>query len=607
MKSIRRILRYTYPFWPSATINIISNILYSILSVASIAMLAPFLQILFKLTTITHTKPVWGWSVTTMYDYVSFYFGGLVEHDSTKALTILCVAAGFLFLLKNIAGYTAAYAVATLRHGVVRDMRNRMYKKILELPIGFFTNESKGNIINRITNDVQEIEWSILQFLEALFKNPILIIAYMFVMVSISLKLTLFVLILLPVTGAVIGYLGKSLRKQSHVNKTLLGHILSTVDETIMGQRVVKGFNAVGFLYEQFKKLNLTLFRSSVRIQRRRDLASPLSEVLGIAAVLLVLWYGGRLVLHGEGGIPAPLFIVYIAAFSQILSPAKALSDAWYSIQKGIASFERVEEILNAPFVIENAKDAISINTFSKEIVYKNVQFTYTGNKQILNNVNLTIAKGATIAVVGPSGAGKSTLADLLPRFYDVTGGSISVDGTDIRQLKMHDLRGLIGIVTQDPILFNDTVYNNIVFGMEGATHEQVEEAARIANAHTFITQLENGYDTIIGDRGGRLSGGQRQRLTIARAVLRNTPILILDEATSSLDTESERLVQDAITRLMQNRTSIVIAHRLSTVQSADMIVVLQEGSIMETGTHSQLMDKDGIYKRLTEMQGLLS
>jgi subfamily B ATP-binding cassette protein MsbA len=481
-------------------------------------------------------------------------------------------------------------------------MRNDIYYKLLILPLSFYSGHKKGDIIARITTDVQEVENSIMNYLEMVIRDPVTILAYFLTLFMISPQLTLFVILILPVTGYIIGRIGRRLRKESKIGQERFAGLLAVIEETISGLRIIKGFTAIGFSNDRFIRLNDRYAHILLGIYRRRDLSSPLSEFLSSVVIIVVLWFGGRLVLSNDPSISAAMFITYIVIFSQIIPPAKTFAAGFYSIQKGLASAERIFEILDAEEVIVEKPDAKPLSAFSGSIVYEDVFFRYQKDF-VLQKINCTIEKGKIIALVGQSGGGKSTMADLLPRFYDVTQGRITIDGTDLREFRINDLRGLMGIVTQEPILFNDTVFNNISFGKEDIRQEDVERAAKVANAHEFIMKMEGGYQANIGDRGSKLSGGQRQRISIARAVLKNPPILILDEATSSLDTESERLVQDALAKVMTNRTSVVIAHRLSTIIHADEILVLQDGLIVERGTHSELLGKKGAYKRLYEMQ----
>jgi subfamily B ATP-binding cassette protein MsbA len=489
-----------------------------------------------------------------------------------------------------------------LRNGVVQDIRNQIYRKILELPLGFFSEERKGDIIARMTGDVQEIDNSIMSSLEMLLKDPLIIIISLSFMIYMSPSLTLFVFLLLPVVGYLIGKVGKSLKKPSMRGQNKMGELLSTIEESLSGLRIIKAFNAENKIKEHFSKQNTEYYHIMNSLMWRRYLAHPMSEFLGTAVIVIILWYGGNLVLRNDGSLNPAEFITYLAFFYTIINPAKSFTTAIYSIQKGLASMERIDKVMLAKNNIIDKENPKSVKVFTNEIQYKDVTFRYQED-DVLKKVNLTIPIGKTVALVGQSGSGKSTFVDLLPRFYDVSEGQILVDGIDIRDYRIADLRGLMGNVNQDPILFNDTFFNNISFGVENATMEQVENAAKVANAHDFIISTSEGYHSNIGDRGGKLSGGQRQRVSIARAVLKNPPILILDEATSALDTESEKLVQEALENLMKNRTSIVIAHRLSTIKNADLICVFHEGEIVERGNHDELLALDGIYKKLYGMQ----
>jgi subfamily B ATP-binding cassette protein MsbA len=498
------------------------------------------------------------------------------------------------------------YFLAAVRIGAVERIRNDSYQKLTILPLSYYTGQKKGDIIARITTDVQEVDYSIMTYLEMIVRDPVTILTYFITLFVMSPKLTLFVIILLPITGYIIAQIGRTLRRESRIGQAKFAGLLSVIEETISGLRIIKAFTAIDFSNIRFRKLNSDYSRLLLKITRTRDLSSPLSEFMSSVVIIIVLWFGGRLVLGDNPTISAAIFITYIVIFSQIIPPAKTFASGYYSMQKGIASAERIFEILDAEEVIEEKPNAINIKTFNEGIEYKNVFFRYQ-NEFVLKNINCRIDKGKIIALVGQSGGGKSTFADLLPRFYDTTEGEILIDGKSIKDYRINDVRGLTGIVTQEPILFNDTVFNNISFGKEDATLEDVVNAARVANAHEFIEKMEQGYQSNIGDRGTKLSGGQRQRLSIARAVLRNPPILILDEATSSLDTESERLVQDALAKVMSNRTSIVIAHRLSTIIYADEIFVLQNGEIVERGTHPELLSKKGVYKKLYDLQAFES
>ena len=603
MKKLRKIFRYVIPYWGYASLNILFNILSAIFSLVSLTMIVPFLQLLFNQTKLVTTAPNFTFSaesITNNFYYIVSYI--ILNYGKEQALLFICILVTFMFLFKNLFRYLGMYFLAPVRNGVVKDIRNELYYKILILPLSYFTEKRKGDIISRMTADVQEIEWSIMSSLEMIFRDPISIIAYLITLFIISPKLSLFVIVLLPVAALLIGRIGRSLRRTSLKGQVKMGELLSTIEETISGLRIIKAFNAIDMSMNRFRRLNQDFTKIMIRLFRKRDMASPLSEFLGIMISVVVLWFGGKLVLNSEENISAENFILYIAIFSQVIVPAKSFTTAIYNIQKGAASAERIDQVMEAEEKIVERADAIPVKSFNKGIEFKNVGFRYE-SEPVLENINVHIPKGKTIALVGPSGGGKSTMADLLPRFYDCLEGGIFIDDTDIRSFVISDLRGLMGIVTQETILFNDTVFNNIAFGMDHVTDQDVEQAAVIANAHEFIMELPQGYQTNIGDRGSKLSGGQKQRLSIARAVLKNPPILILDEATSALDTESERLVQDALYKLMQNRTSLVIAHRLSTIQFADEILVLQRGHIIERGTHSQLLALNGVYHKLCELQ----
>lgn len=538
-------------------------------------------------------------AVNNFYYYISV---AIDQWGQTTALIMLSVALVVMTFFKTATAYLSSYFVIPIRSGILRDIRNLMYRKIVALPISFFTNERKGDVMARMSGDVTEIENSIMSSLDMLFKNPILIISCLAMMIAISWQLTLFVLVLLPIAGYVMGKIGKKLKRVSIEGQTQWGVLLATIEETLGGLRIIKAFNAEKKMTSRFDAENQQFTGIFNRMNRRYSLAHPMSEFLGTATIAIVLSFGGALILSGSGDITASQFIYYMVIFYSIINPAKDLSKAVYSIQKGLASMERVDKILKADNPIKDPDCPVELPRDNYSIAYRNVTFRYS-TEPVVNNVSIEIPFGSTVAIVGQSGSGKSTLADLLPRFYDVESGSITINGIDIRNLAVKQLRSLMGNVNQEAILFNDSFYNNITFGVEHATLQQVEEAARIANAYDFIMATEQGFDTNIGDRGCRLSGGQRQRISIARAILKNPPILILDEATSALDTESERLVQEALNRLMANRTTLVIAHRLSTIMNADLICVMHEGRIVEQGTHSQLIAKDGYYKHLVDMQ----
>jgi subfamily B ATP-binding cassette protein MsbA len=561
------------------------------------------LNLLFSTEALVTVKPELSLNADSLIQLLNYYISKvIIEQGQMQALIYICIILIVAFFLRNLTRFFAMFYMANVRIGSVKDIRNAIYKKILILPLSFYNKHRKGDIISRVTTDVQEVEYSIMNYLEMIVRDPITILAYIAFMFSVSPQLTLFVLVLLPITGLLIGQIGKSLRKSSIIGQARMAGMMSTIEETISGLRIIKAFSAINYSDTRFKDQNNLFSRLMVSIYRRRDLSSPLSEFLSSFVIVIVLWFGGRLVLGDSPVIQAADFIVYIIVFSQIIPPAKTFAQGFYSIQKGIASAERIFEILDAEEVITEKPNAKAIKTFEKNIEYRDVQFSYD-KEPVLKGINLNIEKGKLIALVGESGGGKSTMVDLLPRFYDVIDGQILIDGTDIRDYKIDDLRGLMGIVTQESILFNDSVFNNIAFGNTNATMEAVIEAAKVANAHEFIMRLENGYETYIGDRGMNLSGGQRQRLSIARAVLKNPPILILDEATSSLDTESERLVQDALAKVMSSRTSVVIAHRLSTIQHADEIIVIVQGEIAERGSHEELLESKGVYRRLYDLQ----
>lgn len=580
-------------------------------------MIAPFLDLLFLKSNDDYTAriakgaPELKLNISSLID--NFYYSlteMIVDPNRGKVYTLvfICMLVVIMFFLKNLCRYLALYFIAPIRNNVVRDIRNEIYAKIIELPLSYYSEERKGDIMSRMTSDVHEIEWSIMKSLEAVFRDPISIIIFMITLVIMSPQLTLFVFILLPIAGVLIASLGKSLKRTSVKSKDTLGELISTIEETISGLRIIKAFNADKPSRIRFASINQEYTKLMIRIYRKTDLSSPMSEFLGTCVMVVVMYFGGKLVLDDHPTLNASVFITYIAIFSQVIPPARSFTDAYYNIQKGIASAERIAKILDADITIQEAKDAKSIHTFSTSIEYKNVSFAYLRGDTgyALKNINLKIEKGKTIALVGQSGAGKSTLVDILPRFYDPSEGEVLIDGVPHTNYKITDLRGLMGNVTQESILFNDTVFNNIAFGIENANEQDVIAAAKIANAHDFIMQIEGGYQSNIGDRGSKLSGGQRQRLSIARAVLKNPPILILDEATSALDTESERLVQDALSNLMKNRTSLIIAHRLSTILHADEIIVMSKGEIIERGTHLELLAKNGAYKKLSDMQAFV-
>lgn len=608
MKDFWNLLRrFVPPYKKYLALNILFNILAAILTLFSFALIVPILEMLFGISEGHYEYMAMGAAGIKEVAVNNFYYytqESILRLGQSRTLALLAAALVVMTALKTGATYMSAYFIIPLRSGIVRDIRNYLYDKITRLPISFFTTERKGDIMARMSGDVAEIENSIMASLDMMFKNPVMIIVCITAMIVISWQLTVFVFLLLPIAGTVMGNVGKKLKRKSLEGQTQWGVLMSNIEETLGGLRIIKAFNAEAKVRRRFYDENQEFYHLSNKVARRQSLAHPMSEFLGTAAIAGVLWFGGTIILSGYSGMNAAAFIYYMVIFYSIINPAKDLSKAAYSIQKGLASMQRVDVILNASNPIADPADPMPLPEALVSIDYKDVDFSY-GEHHVIKGVNLHIPAGSTIALVGQSGSGKSTLADLLPRFYDVQNGSISINGVDVRQLRVHDLRSLMGNVNQEAILFNDTFYNNITFGVEHATMEQVEAAARIANAHDFIVDSEMGYDTVIGDRGCRLSGGQRQRISIARAILKNPPVLILDEATSALDTESEVLVQQALERLMQNRTTIVIAHRLSTIRNASMICVMHEGEIVERGTHNELMSIDGYYRRLVEMQNV--
>ncbi len=604
MSSFWRLLSFLHKYRANVALSIFSNLLMAVFNVASIPLLIPLLDIIFQKNVQALPEPVWSWTADGLRGQLNYQISHLIQTQGQEAALIrICAVILLVFLGKNLFNYLAMFFMAPARNGIVRDIRTQLFSKIMILPLGYFSEERKGDLMSRITADVQEIEWSILNALESLFREPIIIVLSLIFMLYVSPTLTGFVFVLMLFSAVIIGGIGRTLRKSSSKVQERLGSIVSIVEEAISGLRIIKGFNAEKYQENKFNRENNDYRRMQTRMLWRRDLASPLSEFLGIAVVSVLLWFGARMVF--KGSIEASTFISFLYAFFSVLNPAKAFSRGLYDVQRGIAAMQRVEHILHAPIVVEEKPDAKAFTQFEKSIEYRNVSFNYRGDESVLKNINLSIPKGKLIALVGASGAGKSTMADLLPRFYDVSEGGIFIDGINIKDISLRDLRQQLGIVSQEAILFNDTIYNNIVFGMENITPEDVEHAAKIANAHNFIIATENGYQTNIGDRGSKLSGGQRQRLTIARAVLKNPPILILDEATSALDSESEKLVQEALLNLMKDRTSLVIAHRLSTVQHADEIIVMRAGQIAERGSHAELLEKNGEYRKLVELQAM--
>jgi len=603
MKKLSRTLSYALPFWGAAVMNIISNLVTIFFSLFSFALLIPFLNLLFGINKLVTVKPVLHFATHSILNYLNFYISQIIIHSGkVQALIFICVVILISFLLRNLGRFFAMYFISGVRTGAIQGIRDDLYAKMLILPLSFYTKNKKGDLLSRITTDVQEVEVSIMNYIEIIVRDPITIIAYLAFMISMSSHLTMFVLVILPVTGLVIGQIGKSLKRRSTDVQNRFAGLLAIIEESISGLRIIKGFNAIPYFEQKFRSNNQEYRKKQTKVYRRRDLSSPLSEFLSSLVIVVVLWFGGKMVLSSSHEIQAADFITYIVVFSQIIPPAKSFTQGYYNIQKGLASSERIFEVLDAKEVIEEIPNPLSITSFEKSIHFEHVYFRYE-NDDILRDINLSIPKGKMIALVGESGGGKSTVVDLIPRFYDVSRGRILLDEQDIRHYRINNLRALMGIVSQDSVLFNDTIFNNIAFGLSNVKMEDVERVAKIANAHDFILQMENGYQTNIGDLGVKLSGGQRQRISIARAVLANPAILILDEATSSLDTESERLVQDALSKIMKNRTTLVIAHRLSTIQHADEIVVIQKGEIAERGSHAELMALDGVYRRLQKFQ----
>jgi len=603
VKRFLSILKYLSSYWGLVSLNISFNILSVVFSLFSLTMAIPFMGILFDNQPLVETAPELSLSVESIQQNFNFLLSQIIQNQGKEsALLIVCLIVVAMTFFKTGFKYLADYFMASLRNFVIKDIRNKIYNKLLSLPLSFYSEMKKGDIISRISVDVQEVEASIVSSLSMLFRDPITIIVYMASLFIISPSLTVFVLILLPISGLIIGRLGTNLKKTSMKGQRRLGALLSIIEETISGLRVIKAFNSETKMYTRFQSTNSFYTRLIIKMNRRKLLASPLSEFLGTIVMIIVMWYGGSLVLNNESSLTSQALIGFIIIFSQIISPAKSFSTAYYDLQKGLASAERIDELLDEEVKIVEKENAKSITEFKNSIEFRNVSFQYE-KEPVLKNINIKIEKGKTIAIVGQSGSGKSTIADLIPRFYDVEHGDILIDGVSIKNYKLNDLRSLIGYVSQEAILFNDSFFNNISFGMQNAELNLVKSAAEIANAHDFIESSKNGYYTNVGDRGNKLSGGEKQRISIARAVMKNPPILILDEATSSLDTESERLVQEALINLMKNRTSIVIAHRLSTIHHADEILVVNEGEIVERGTHDQLIIKNGEYKKLHDYQ----
>lgn len=598
--------RYIKPYWLMVVLSFTFNILSAFFSVLSMALMIPILEIIFQQGSEVTELMAWDVDMSVIKNNFYFYITSIKhEYGPGSALLFSGLFMVIGTFIKCGMAYLASYTNVGIRNNIICDIRKQIFGKIVSLPIGFFSNERKGDILQRATGDVAEVESSVMSSIDMFLKNPILIIVYLVSMVVMSPQLTLFALLLLPVAGVIIGRIGKSLKRKSREGQEKMGELLGILEETMTGLRVVKAFNAEERVAGRYGHEAEQYCDIAKRLTRRRDMAHPVSEALGTVVVVIVVWFGGSLILSGDGNLSVAAFLAYLGIFYQIINPAKAFSQAFYSIQKGMAAMERIDKILLADDKIFENADGLEVKKLSEGIEYRNVTFSYNGERDVLKDVSLSIPKGKMIALVGQSGSGKSTFVDLLSRFWDIQKGEILVDGHNIKDYRLHDLRGLMGNVNQEAMLFNDTIYNNIAFGVSHATQEDVELAAKVANAHDFILASDNGYQTVIGDRGSKLSGGQRQRLSIARAVLRNPDILILDEATSALDTESERLVQDALEKLMANRTSLVVAHRLSTIKNADLICVFHEGRIVETGTHDELIAKNGYYRKLNDMQAL--
>ena len=609
MKEFLQVLRrFVPPYKKYLVLTVVFNILSAVLNIFSFMAIIPILQILFKTQAASVPAGLMDWGSGNMKDVLinnaNYYIYEMIESmGATTTLLVIGLFLAFMTFLKTGAYFLSSATIIPIRTGVVRDIRNQLYRKITSLPLGFFSEERKGDIIARMSGDVQEIENSIMSSLDMLFKNPILIVFYFATLLVISWQLTLFTLVIVPIMGWFMGFVGRKLKQKSIKAQSLWSDTMSQVEETLGGLRIIKAFCAEEKMNRRFDKINSEYCENIRRVNTRQQMAHPMSEFLGTVMIVIVLWFGGVLVLNNMT-LSGPTFIYYLVILYSIINPLKEFSKAGYNIPKGLASMERVDNILMAESNIKEPEHPVHVTEFKSKIEFRDVSFKYD-QKWVLRNINLTIEKGKTVALVGQSGGGKSTLVDLIPRYYDVQEGEVLIDGVNVKDMGLHDLRSLIGNVNQEAILFNDSFRNNISFGVDNATQEQIENAARIANAHDFIMESEHGYDTNIGDRGGRLSGGQRQRVSIARAILKNPPILILDEATSALDTESERLVQDALEHLMKTRTTVAIAHRLSTIKNADEICVIHEGEIVERGTHEELLAMDGYYKKLNDMQTL--
>ncbi len=605
MKSFVKIFNYIFKYKAYTILNALFNLLSAVFDLFSVALIIPILNVLFKPGELVMIKPAFAFDFNTLKNIFNYYISQrIVEHGPEAALVLICILLIIVITLKNICRFMAQFYMVPLRNFVIRDLRENMYKHVLILPLSYFSSERKGDLLTRMSSDMQELEYAIMSSLEAIFKEPVNIILALIALIWMSPLLTLIVLLCLPVIVLFLGTISRSLRRQARRGQDRLDSLMSMFEETLMGIRIIKAFNAQNFLGQKFKLQNSAFTKANIKGNRLLDASSPISETLTVVILAFVLWFGGRMVLNNEQNMSADIFIGFVAVFSRLIPPAKAFSTAYGKLQKGIISLNRIEEVLLSEEIIVEAKDAVAVTHFNNCFELKNVSFSYQ-NEPVLRNINLRIEKGKTVALVGPSGAGKSTLTDLIARFYDPTEGAVLIDGVDIRKCKILAFRKLIGMVSQESILFNDTIFNNIAFGQTDATQSAVEESAKIANAHQFILETENGYQTNIGDRGNKLSGGQKQRISIARAINKNPELMILDEATSSLDTTSERLVQEALSNVMKSRTTLVIAHRLSTIVNADLIVVLEKGEIVQTGTHQELLKVDGLYRQLHDMQQL--
>lgn len=605
MKGFLKLVSYVAPYKAYAFLNVLFNLLSIVFDVFSISLLMPFLNILFKPNALVLVKPELSLNFNSLYGTLNYYISQVIINNGAESgLILVSVMVVIVIFLKNVCRYMALFFMVPLRNWIVRDLRNALYNRVLILPLSYFSSERKGDLITRMSSDAQELEYSIMSSLEAMFKEPLTVIISLTVLIWMSPILTLIVFLCLPIIVLFLGRVTRKLKKQARRGQDKLDSLVSMFEETLMGVRIIKAFNAQQFLNRRFRQQNNQYTNVYIQGNRLLDAASPISETLTVAILAFVLWFGGRMVLNNDGGLTADVFIGFVAIFTQLIPPTKAFSTAYSRMQKGLISLSRIEEVLNSEEKIVESAHPIPLTSFTNTIEFKNVSFKYR-DELVLKNINLIIPKGKTVALVGPSGAGKSTLTDLIPRFYDPAEGQLLIDGIDIKEYKILDLRQQMGMVSQESILFNDSIFNNIAFGQVNASTEGVEESARVANAYDFVKESDNGFQTNIGDRGNKLSGGQKQRISIARAVNKNPEILILDEATSALDTTSERLVQDALSNVMKGRTTVVIAHRLSTIISADMIVVLDKGQIVQQGTHQELLQQQGLYKELHDMQKL--